>query len=155
MRHLTISLCMALSAAACLGGSQAPLTSQAQQTTTPVRLKMVRITPLPVDAGREMYSTYCATCHGEDGKGFGPAAPAIESGVPDLTLLAAHNGGIYPKYHVTNALSRFSESHQIGTRSKMPDWYKAFVSLDRTCPARAGVRASYISKYVATLQATK
>lgn len=152
MRQITISLCMILSATTCLGWLQTPSKSQAQQLTPPIKLKMTRITPLPVDDGKAMYNSYCASCHGEDGKGYGPAAPALKSSVPDLTLLAYQNEGIYPKYKVTTALSRFSESHRIGSRSQMPDWHTALVSLDRTCPARADVRARFISNYVETLQ---
>jgi mono/diheme cytochrome c family protein len=28
------------------------------------------------DAGKQVYGLYCATCHGQGGKGDGPAAPA-------------------------------------------------------------------------------
>ncbi|WP_109484889.1 c-type cytochrome [Occallatibacter savannae] len=117
-----------------------------------MKIKMVRITPHPVDAGKAMYNSYCASCHGEDGKGYGPATPALSKGAPDLTLLAAHNQGRYPKYKVITALSKFSESHHIGTTSEMPDWYKAFVSLDSTNPIKADLRAISISRHVQTLQ---
>ena len=155
MRHLTVSLCIVLSAGACLGWSQAATRSQTQQQTPPVKIKTIPITPHPVDAGKEMYNSYCASCHGLDGKGYGPAAPALSKGVPDLTLLAAQNRGQYPKYKVTTALSKFSESHYLGARSEMPDWYKAFVSLDRSCPFKAHVRAMSISKHIQTLQTVK
>ena len=155
MKHLTIPLCIILSAGTCLGWSQTPSKSQAQQPSSQIKLKMVRIPPYPVDAGKEMFSSYCASCHGEDGKGYGPASPAMSRGVPDLTRLASQNRGIYPKYKVTTAMSRFSDSHHAATRSEMPDWYKAFVYLDQSCPASAEVRARFISKYVETLQAPK
>lgn len=155
MKHLTIPLCIVLSAGACLGWSQTPSKAGAEQPTSEIKLKMVRITPHPVSAGREMYSSYCATCHGEDGKGYGPASAALSRGAPDLTLLASQNRGVYPKYKITNALSKFGEPHQMGTRSEMPDWYRAFVSLDRICPAMAEERARSISKYVETLQASR
>ena len=154
MKQLTISLCIALSAAACVAWSQAPTRAQTQQQS-PVKIKMVRITPHPVDAGKEMYNSYCASCHGEDGKGSGPAAPALSKGVPDLTLLAAQNRGQYPNYKVLTSLSQFSESHYLGARSEMPDWHTAFVSLDRTCPFKANVRAISISKHIQTLQTVK
>ena len=30
------------------------------------------------DSGKQMYMSYCATCHGVDGKGNGPVAPALK-----------------------------------------------------------------------------
>ena len=152
MKQLTISLCIALSAAACVAWSQTPTKSQTQQPAPSVKIKTVPITRLPVDAGKEMYSSYCANCHGEDGTGSGPAAPALSKGVPDLTLLAKQNGGQYPKYKVLTALSKFSESHYVGTHSEMPDWHTAFVSLNRSCPYLADERARNISQHIQPLQ---
>ena len=152
MKQFTIPLCVLLSAAACLGWSQTAAKNQTQQPAPSVKIKVVPINRLPADAGKEMYSSYCASCHGEDGKGYGPAAPALSKGVPDLTLLAAQNKGQYPKYKVLTALSQFSESHYLGTRAEMPDWHTAFVSLDRSCPFKAHVRAMSISKHIETLQ---
>lgn len=149
---MTLLLCLVLSAGACLGWSQEPSKGQAQRRTPQMKLKMTRIRSLPVEAGKEMYNSYCAACHGENGKGYGPAWPVLSKGAPDLTVLTLQNQGRFPKYKVTTALSQFGESHQLGTRAEMPDWYKAFVSLDRTCPFRAGVRARSISNYVETLQ---
>ena len=47
--------------------------------------------------GREMYVTYCAACHGVDGKGNGPVASSLKTAPTDLTQLAAmamHMGGV-------------------------------------------------------------
>ena len=151
-------LCVLLSAGYCVGLSQAPENrgvSSIEQVPRHIKLKVAPIKQLPAEAGKEMYASYCASCHGENGKGTGPAAPALHEAVPDLTLLAAHNRGIYPKQKVIIALSKYSESHTFGSRSEMPDWYKAFVSLDRACPMRADQRAYNISGFVETLQAAR
>ncbi len=37
------------------------------------------------DRGAEVFATYCAVCHGPDGKGNGPAAAALVPPPPDLT----------------------------------------------------------------------
>jgi Domain of unknown function (DUF932)/Cytochrome c len=47
-------------------------------------------------SGQEMYTSYCAVCHGTDGRGGGPAAEALKVPPSDLTTLACKNGG---KYH--------------------------------------------------------
>jgi mono/diheme cytochrome c family protein len=50
----------------------------------------------PPDPGAESYAAYCATCHGALGMGAGPTAALMTIPVPDLTLLAARNGGTFP-----------------------------------------------------------
>ena len=35
--------------------------------------------------GKDSFMAYCAVCHGADGRGNGPAAPALKTPVPDLT----------------------------------------------------------------------
>jgi mono/diheme cytochrome c family protein len=63
--------------------------------------------PLSIAAaqtGKQDYQTYCADCHGTDGKGNGPANQAIAmSAKPaDITLLAARHGGKFPFDEVVN-----------------------------------------------------
>ena len=45
-------------------------------------------------SGREIYMSYCARCHGEDGKGKPSAAGELAAA--DLTQLAKRNGGKFP-----------------------------------------------------------
>ena len=40
------------------------------------------------DIGQAEYRSSCATCHGIDGKGKGPASDALRVPLPDLTTLA-------------------------------------------------------------------
>lgn len=150
MKQLVVSLSLVLCAGAAIGYAQAPVNSHTQQSTTP-KIKMVPITNHPVDAGKEMYSSYCAPCHGEDGKGYGPAAPALKKAVPDLTSLSARNDGQYPKHLVFTLLSQHSALHP-KVDSDMPDWYRAFASLDRSCPVKSDMRARSIDRHVKTLQ---
>ena len=39
------------------------------------------------EAGKEPYIQYCASCHGEDGRGDGPVSAYLKIKVPDLSLL--------------------------------------------------------------------
>ena len=48
------------------------------------------------DIGKREYLSKCASCHGRDAKGDGPVAAALRQKVPDLTLLAKNNGGVFP-----------------------------------------------------------
>ena len=47
-------------------------------------------------SGSYTYRTYCATCHGDKGKGDGPLAENLRFQPPDLTLMARNNDGKYP-----------------------------------------------------------
>ncbi|MFD1193783.1 c-type cytochrome [Seohaeicola saemankumensis] len=48
------------------------------------------------DAGQNEYMIACAGCHGETAKGDGPLAGLLKIATPDLTGLAARNGGTFP-----------------------------------------------------------
>jgi mono/diheme cytochrome c family protein len=52
------------------------------------------------ETGREIYARYCAACHGTDGAGSGPMRRVLTLDPPDLTRLAADNGGVFPSARV-------------------------------------------------------
>lgn len=47
-------------------------------------------------AGREVFRTYCASCHGTNGMGDGPLASAMTRKPANLTEIAKRNGGQFP-----------------------------------------------------------
>jgi nucleotide-binding universal stress UspA family protein len=46
--------------------------------------------------GREVFRTYCASCHGEAARGDGPLANAMKRKPANLTEIAKRNGGQFP-----------------------------------------------------------
>jgi mono/diheme cytochrome c family protein len=50
-----------------------------------------------VETGRASYSSLCAGCHGDGGKGDGPNGMALAVKPADLTRIAARNGGVFPR----------------------------------------------------------
>jgi len=44
-------------------------------------------------AGRALFETHCAVCHGQGARGDGPLADSLRFRPPDLTRLASRNGG--------------------------------------------------------------
>lgn len=84
---------------------------------------------LPTMAGADNFQAYCAVCHGPEAKGNGPAAKALKTPPPDLTLLARRNGGKFSQADVDAAIrgTRLIATH--GTR-EMPMWGPVFRSLD-------------------------
>ncbi len=78
--------------------------SSGQEAATPeapkAQVKKIPAPYTPASSGKAMYMAYCASCHGKDGKGDGPAASALKSVPTDLTQLAAKNKGKFPENHV-------------------------------------------------------
>ncbi len=60
--------------------------------------------------GRTAYLENCASCHGDDGKGDGPVARSLAVVAPDLTGLAARNGGVFPRDAVMSTIDGFQRA---------------------------------------------
>ena len=68
----------------------------AQSNTAPTpEFKKTAIQQTNAASGKEMFTQYCAPCHGGDGKGHGPAASALQVAPTDLTQLAKTHDGKY------------------------------------------------------------
>ena len=100
--------------------------------------------------GPDLYRAYCASCHGLTGRGDGPAAPALKAKVPDLTLLARNNGGVFPSARVRKMISGDEVLASHGSR-EMPIWGPIFhqVEEDRDFGA---VRLENLAKYLESIQ---
>lgn len=79
----------------------------------------------PVDAGKFEYEGACAVCHGLTGKGNGPFMGQLATRVPDLTMLASNNRGIFPFDRVYQVIDGRQEVKAHGTR-EMPIWGRSF-----------------------------
>jgi mono/diheme cytochrome c family protein len=100
--------------------------------------------------GKEMYTTWCASCHGADGKGKGPAATALKKAPPDLTLLAKHNGGNFPVDRVRGYIEGTAKADAHGSR-EMPVWGDVFKRIANSEGA-IQYRVVTLTNYVASLQ---
>jgi hypothetical protein len=80
-------------------------------------------------SGSYNYRTYCASCHGVDGKGDGPMAESLRFMPPDLTLLARKNGGRYPADLVARVVDGREPVDGHGGPD-MPVWGDAFKNAD-------------------------
>jgi mono/diheme cytochrome c family protein len=121
------------------------------QTT---QIKDVPIKPTSAASGKQMYSTYCAVCHGADGKGVGPAANAMKTQPSDLTMLAKENGGRFPDTHVASVLQFGTETAAHGSQD-MPIWGGAFRSLAKgsaAAGAQEHQRIANLTGYLKSLQ---
>ena len=109
--------------------------------------------PLPVTfslTGSEMYKTWCASCHGTDGKGNGPAAADLKTHPSDLTLLAKKNAGKFPIERVRSYIEGAAIAPAHGSR-EMPVWGTFFRQIGDD--KAATYRIVTLATYVETLQA--
>ena len=104
-------------------------------------------------SGKEMYTQYCAPCHGIDGTGKGPAASAMKSQPTDLTQLARKHDGKYPASSVAGTLKFGSGSSAAHGSADMPVWGPLFQSLDKYHDSVVQQRISNLVSYIETLQA--
>lgn len=114
-------------------------------------VKRVPVKPTAKDSGVEMYRTYCASCHGLDGKGAGPAAAAMKVPPTDLTVLSRNNGGKFPELKFQNVLKVSSPLAAHGS-SDMPLWGPIFRSLESGSEGYMQIRIYNLMKHVESLQ---
>jgi mono/diheme cytochrome c family protein len=114
-------------------------------------IKHVPIRPTSAASGQEMYKSYCAVCHGTDGKGNGPAAAALKVPPPDLTTLAEKNGGKYPALRVS-AIIRGEEILAAHGSKDMPIWGHLFWGMSGGHEAEVQQRVANLNKYIESLQ---
>lgn len=86
----------------------------------PVVKKGAAVTTKATD-GQEMFTNYCAPCHGRTGKGNGPAAAALTPRPADLTTLATRHGGTFSPKDFEDKLNGMAMSPAHGS-TDMPVW---------------------------------
>lgn len=114
-------------------------------------IKHVAIKPTSPASGSEMYKTYCAVCHGTDGKGNGPAADALKVPPPDLTALAAKEGGKYPASKVSSIIGGEEVLAAHGSKD-MPIWGHLFRTISGGHDSEVRQRITNLNKYIESLQ---
>lgn len=142
------TLFISLQAAILLAGlfaaaSTAPDDKAKHKTDQPVRL----IRSLD---GADLYRAYCASCHGTEGKGDGPVAPALNSKIPDLTTIKQRNGGIFPTARANKVISGDEIILAHGTR-EMPVWGPIFHRVEEDHDYGA-VRLKNLTDYLRSIQ---
>ena len=143
MKFITMALVLTIISAVAV--------AQTATQTAPV-VKHVPITNTPSTSGKDMFRSYCAVCHGTDGKGSGPAATAMKAPPTDLTGLAKKNDGKYPAAHVASVIRGQATLPSHGNED-MPVWGRLFSSISGGHDAQVQQRVANLVEYVGTLQA--
>jgi mono/diheme cytochrome c family protein len=120
---------------------------QAGNTT----IKHVPIASTSPVSGKDMFTAYCAVCHGADGKGTGPAASALKTPPTDLTSLSKNNGGKFPSLKVSSTI-RGEGGFPAHGNKEMPVWGALFWNLSGGHESEVQQRVANLTKYVESLQ---
>ncbi len=144
-KFISVAVILVVISAVAVGQTPAP-------TPASTTVKHVPITNAPSNSGKEMFKSYCAVCHGADAKGNGPAASALKTAPPDLTVLATKNGGKYPAAHISAVIRGQSALASHGSQD-MPVWGPLFSSISQGHEAQVQQRTSNLVAYIGTLQA--
>lgn len=77
------------------------------------------------ELGASSYRTYCASCHGLEGRGDGPVAGVLQTPPANLRRIAQRNGGTFPDGEIARKIDGRFEIGAHGTR-EMPVWGRVF-----------------------------
>jgi len=103
--------------------------------------------------GPDLFRAYCASCHGLDAKGDGPAAASLKTKVADLTVLSKNNGGKFPAARVRKVIMGDDVLAAHGSR-EMPIWGPIFHQVEEDVD-RGNVRLENLVRYLESIQAPK
>ena len=135
------------------------LTAQTSSSANPTgtsppaqpQVKKVRPPYTNPSSGKDMYVAYCASCHGQDGTGNGPAAGALKTRPTDLTLLAVKNGGKFPDMHIAEIIKGDKLTAAHGNK-EMPVWGPVFLTMGQHDTAQEQLRIRNLTTYLQSIQ---
>lgn len=104
-----------------LGAISGCLLSQDLHSKAPETMRVIS----SID-GPTLYKSYCAVCHGLNGKGDGPMAALLKTTPPDLTRIAERNGGKFPRAAVEKIISGVEPRPSGHGPREMPVWGPIF-----------------------------
>jgi mono/diheme cytochrome c family protein len=99
--------------------------------------------------GEQLFLQSCASCHGIDGRGAGPAAAALKTGPADLTQISRTHGGKFPFLWVAGFIDGERNVAAHGSR-EMPVWGKEFRWRTGEYGARSQIYA--LTQYIESIQ---
>lgn len=108
-------------------------------------------TPTLEPSGRDIYMDRCSACHGEDGRGNGPAVGALKIAPSDLTVLAQKNGGGFPEEQVKYIIGGWANLTAHGSR-EMPIWGDLFSARKPADQQIAAERFKSLVSYLKSIQ---
>jgi mono/diheme cytochrome c family protein len=123
---------------------------KAQQQPAPPTVKRETAQRVGSVSGKDTYAAYCAACHGADGRGNGPAAPALKMPPSDLTTYAKRHGGEFSEVDVREIIAG-EESYVAHGSRDMPIWGDVFRRTEEDMQVRQ-LRVHNLIDYLKSLQ---
>ncbi len=80
--------------------------------------------------GPDLFRAYCASCHGVDANGNGPAGVILKVAPPDLTGIAERNHGKFPAERIARIIGGEDVMASHGSR-EMPLWGPIFHEVEK------------------------
>ena len=114
------------------------------------QIKKIPIKGTSAASGQEMYVQYCASCHGKEGKGDGPAAAALKTPPGNITTLTTRNKGTFPALRVAQMIQGEETAAAHGSRD-MPTWGQVFHQTEQTSMVK--LRVANLTDYIKSIQA--
>jgi mono/diheme cytochrome c family protein len=103
--------------------------------------------------GKDLFKSYCASCHGLDAKGKGPMAASLKVPPSNLRRISIRNRDVFPMMRVQKIIS--GEELQAGHgSSEMPVWGPIF-SRVTTDVDLGRVRIDNLARYLRDIQDMK
>lgn len=101
--------------------------------------------------GAAIFRQYCASCHGADARGHGPASAALKHRPPDLTRISQRNKGKFPFERVKKTIEGDDAGPIAHGNRDMPIWGPIFHQIESDQDL-GEVRMEAITKYLESLQ---
>ena len=101
--------------------------------------------------GTDIFRHYCASCHGVDGRGHGPASVALKHGAPDLTRIAQRNRGTFPFQRVKEIIEGKDPGPLAHGSREMPVWGPIFHEVESDMDL-GEVRLDAVTKTIESMQ---
>lgn len=93
--------------------------------------------------GAQLFARFCASCHGAQGRGDGPVAPALKVEAPDLTRLVKRQGDPFPVEQVRRIVDGREVLAAHGAR-RMPVWGYEFATATASEPEAGSEMAAQV-----------
>lgn len=115
--------------------------------------KIERTTAKPIASvqGVDTFKAYCASCHGPEAKGNGPAAKALAKAPADLTTITKRHNGTFSTTDVEQVIRGTNELVSHGSR-EMPIWGPVFDSVNGNDKALVQLRVTNLVNYIKSIQ---